>query len=79
MTRRRNESNDKEGTNMMKLEDFLWQSKTGCCHVINPKTHRTYCGFAALILEDWHPLDVIPSEKHLPTCKICLKGWRKKA
>jgi len=62
---------------MMELEEFLWQSQTGCSHVINPQTHRTYCNFAALILEGWHPLDVVPSEKHLPTCKICLKRWRK--
>lgn len=60
----------------MELEDFLWQSPTGCGHAINSETHRTYCGFAALILEDWHPLDVIPSAKDL-TCKVCLKGWKK--
>jgi hypothetical protein len=68
----------REGISAMELEDFLYQSPTGCRHAIDPETHRTYCGFAALVLEEWRPLDVIPSEKDLPTCKVCLKGWRKK-
>lgn len=66
----------------MKLHEFMIQSPTGKTHAINPKTKKTYCGFPNFLrtseisehtLENkgWRFLDVVPSEDHIPTCKIC--------
>lgn len=66
----------------MKLKEFMVQSKTGRTHAINPKTMKTYCGYprltptvqiSELSFEDigWRFLDVVPSDRHKPTCSIC--------
>jgi len=66
---------------MMELGDFLWRvDKAGSkTHAINPKTKKTYCGIAALELGPpegkWRPLDVVPSDEHQPTCKICQRHY----
>ena len=63
---------------MMSLEEFIWQSQNGKFHVFNQKTHRTYCGHSYdLALDHWRPRDALPSEEWSPTCKVCLKAWKK--
>jgi hypothetical protein len=60
----------------MDAESFLWRNEnTGTTHVINPKTHRTYCGYAALVLDHWRPTDEAFDDKHQPTCKICQRHY----
>lgn len=63
----------------MDEKDFLWRNmSTGTTHVIKSGTSRTYCGFHALVLEGWRPIGPVPAlPDHLPTCRICAKGFRK--
>lgn len=71
---------------MLKLKEFMIQSPSGATHAINPKTNKTYCGYPKKLasfvchehaLEDlgWRFLDVLPSDKHEPSCKICVRHY----
>jgi len=74
---------DGNGREMMKLKEFLIQSPTGKTHAIRPDTNTTYCGHPHLFpikphtLEDmgWRFLDVLPSDEHPPSCKICVRHY----
>jgi len=51
----------------------------GASHAINPKTKKTYCGHDMVKLWDkWRPMDVLPDDKHQPTCKVCLGAMHAK-
>ena len=56
---------------------FLVRSPVGgATHAINPKTKKTYCGYDMVKLWDkWRPTDVLPDNKHQPTCKICQRHY----
>lgn len=56
---------------MMELHEFMLQSPTGKTHAVNPKTKKTYCGRDP-DSPGWRFLDVIPSDKHKPTCSTCV-------
>jgi len=52
------------------------QSTRGTSHAINPKTKKTYCGRDPTLEDhDWRVLDVVPSDEHQPTCKICQRHY----
>lgn len=70
----------------MKLKEFIIQSPSEKTHAINPKTNKTYCGHPKTLanfvchehaLEDlgWRYLDVVPSNKNEPSCKICQRHY----
>jgi hypothetical protein len=56
---------------------FLVRSPVGgATHAINPKTKKTYCGHDMVKLwNKWRPIDVLPDDKHQPTCKICQRHY----
>lgn len=53
---------------------FMVQSPTGKTHAINPKTEKTYCGNDPE-WPGWRSLDVVPSDRHKPTCLTCLNHY----
>jgi len=56
---------------------FMVRSPSGgASHAINPKTKKTYCGRDMVKLWDkWRPIDVLPDDKHQPTCKVCQRHY----
>lgn len=64
---------------MLQLSDLLWHvDGRATTHAINPETKKTYCGFSALVLDNWRPIDELVSDEHQPTCKICQRHFKKK-
>jgi len=54
---------------------FMVQSSNGGIHAVNPKTKKTYCGRTVSFDQGWRVLDVLPSDEHQPTCKICQRYY----